>query len=66
LARKPGALEGSLGLAMSGNAAASPSCLDDLWGKISERYGSSETVRQMVDVLMLAREQSPAARADAL
>jgi hypothetical protein len=60
LVRKPGALEGSLALAQERERGAWPSCLDELWGKISERYGSSEAARQMVDVLMLAREQSPA------
>ena len=33
-----------------------PSCFDELWAKITERYGPSEAARQMVDVLMLARE----------
>ncbi len=60
LARKPGALRGSLALAQERERGAWPSCLDELWGKIAERYGASEAARQMVDVLMLARERSPA------
>ncbi len=35
-----------------------PSCFDELWEKIAERYGASEAARQMVDVLMLAREHT--------
>jgi hypothetical protein len=31
---------------------------DELWERIAERYGASEAARQMVDVLMLAREHS--------
>ncbi len=56
LARKPGALAGSLALSQERERGAWPSCFDELWGKIAERYGPSEAARQMVDVLMLARE----------
>jgi hypothetical protein len=31
---------------------------DELWERIAERYGASEAARQMVEVLMLAREHS--------
>ena len=58
LARKPGALAGSLALSQERERGAWPSVFDELWGKITERYGSSEAARQMVDVLMLAREHS--------
>jgi hypothetical protein len=37
-----------------------PGCFDELWAQITERYGASEAARQMVDVLMLAREHGPA------
>lgn len=58
LARKPGALVGSLALSQERERGAWPSCFDELWGKLAERYGPSESARQMVDVLMLAREHS--------
>ncbi len=58
LARKPGALTGSVALSQERERGAWPSCFDELWGKITERYGASEAARQMVDVLMLAREHS--------
>ena len=56
LARKPGALAGSIALSQERERGAWPKCFDELWGKIAERYGASEAARQMVDVLMLARE----------
>lgn len=56
LARKPGALAGSLALSQERERGAWPSVFDQLWGKIAERYGASEAARQMVEVLMLARE----------
>ena len=56
LRRKPGALQGSLALSQERERGAWPSSFDELWGKVTERYGSSEAARQMVDVLMLARE----------
>lgn len=58
LARKPGALAGSLALSQERERGAWPSCFDELWAKIAERYGPSEAARQMVDVLMLAREHA--------
>ena len=58
LARKPGALAGSLALSQQRERGAWPSVFDELWGKITERYGASEAARQMVDVLLLAREHS--------
>jgi len=34
-------------------------CFDELWAKLTERYGPSEAATQMVDVLLLAREHGP-------
>ena len=56
LARKPAALIGSVALGQERERGAWPDCLDELWARIAERYGASEAARQMVDVLMLARE----------
>lgn len=56
LVRKPGALAGSLALSQERERGTWPSVFDELWAKITERYGPSEAARQMVDVLMLARE----------
>ncbi len=36
-----------------------PEVLDELWGKIADRYGPSEAARHMVAVLLLAREVGP-------
>ena len=58
LARKPGALAGSLALSQERERGSWPSVFDELWGKLTERYGPSEAARQMVNVLMLAREHS--------
>jgi hypothetical protein len=58
LARKPGALAGSLALSQERERGSWPAVFDELWGKLAERYGASEAARQMVDVLMLVREQS--------
>jgi transposase len=58
IARKPGALRGSLALSQERERGCWPSVFDELWGKVTERYGASEGARQMVDVLMLAREHS--------
>ena len=58
LARKPGAFAGSLALSQERERGAWPACFDEMWSKITERYGPSEAARQMVDVLMLAREHS--------
>jgi hypothetical protein len=60
LQRKPGALRSSLPLRQERERGAWPSCFDELWAAIQERYGSSEAARQMVDVLLLCRELSPA------
>jgi transposase len=58
LARKPGSLAGSLALSQQRERGAWPSVFDELWEKIAERYGASEAARQMIDVLLLAREHS--------
>ena len=60
LARKPGALRHSLPLRCERDRGGWPSCLDELWAAIESRYGASEAARQMVDVLLLAREITPA------
>ncbi len=59
LARKPGGLERSLPLAQERERGAWPACFDELWTELRERYGASEAARQMVDVLLLAREHGP-------
>jgi len=60
LARKPGALARSLALSQERARGAWPAPFDELWAALSERYGASEAARQMVDVLLLCREHSPA------
>lgn len=60
LARKPAGLERSLPLAQERERGAWPDCFDELWQALADRYGASEAARQMVDVLMLAREHGPA------
>jgi transposase len=60
LRHRPGALAGSLALSQERERGAWPACLDELWARIGERYGPSEAARQMIDVLMLAREHGPA------
>jgi transposase len=60
LIHKPGALAGSLALHQERARGRWPGCFDELWGKLTERYGPSEAARQMVDVLLLAREHGPA------
>jgi hypothetical protein len=60
LARKPGALAGSLALHQQRERGHWPGCFDELWARISERYGPSEAARQMVDVLLLCREHGAA------
>jgi transposase len=60
LARKPGALAGSLALHQQRERGGWPGCFDELWARISERYGASEAARQMVDVLLLCREHGAA------
>jgi len=59
LARKPGGLERSLALAQQRDCGAWPQIFDELWTALAERYGRSEAARQMVNVLMLAREHGP-------
>jgi transposase len=56
---KPGALERSLPLRQQRERGAWPACMDELWSQIAARVGSSEAARQMVDVLLLAREHGP-------
>jgi len=60
LRRKPGGLQRSLPLAQERERGAWPVCLDELWAALTDRYGASEAARQMVDVLLLAREHGPA------
>jgi len=60
LRRKPGGLQRSLALAQERERGAWPDCMDELWGALAGRYDASEAARQMVDVLMLAREHGPA------
>jgi transposase len=60
LVRKPGALARSLPLAQERDRGHWPRPFDDLWGLLREKVGRSEADRQMVDVLMLARELGPA------
>jgi hypothetical protein len=57
LQRKPGALKGSLPLRQERERGRWPACFDQLWQQIEQRYGASEAARQMVDVLLLCREQ---------
>ena len=59
LERKPGGLEHSLALAQERERGAWPAAFDELWAKLTARYGRSEAARQMVDVLMLCREHGP-------
>jgi transposase len=59
LERKPGGLEHSLALAQERVRGAWPTCFDELWAALADRYGRSEAARQMVDVLMLCREHGP-------
>ena len=60
LARKPGGLPRSLALAQERERGAWPECFDELWRALADRYDASEAARQMVDVLLLAREHGPA------
>ncbi len=60
LRHKPGALKGSLPLDQERERGAWPACLDELWRGIEARYGASEAARQLVDVLLLCREQGAA------
>ena len=56
LVHKPGRSAGRWRCTSSVSAAAGRSCFDELWTALTERYGPSEAARQMVDVLLLARE----------
>lgn len=56
LTTKPGALRGSVALSQERDRGTWPDTYDLLWRMIEERYGTSEAARQMVDVLLLARE----------
>ena len=58
LVRKPGALARSLALRQERDRGDWPACFDQLWTRIIERSGRQEAARQMVDVLVLAREHS--------
>ena len=60
LRRKPGALRGSLALRQERERGHWPECFDELWQAIEARYGPSDAARQMVDVLLLCRELTPA------
>jgi transposase len=60
LVHKPGALAGSVALHQQRQRGRWPDCFDELWARLTERYGPSEAARQMVDVLLLAREHGPA------
>ena len=60
LVHKPGALAGSVALHQHRERGRWPDCFDQLWVRLTERYGPSEAARQMVDVLLLAREHGPA------
>ena len=59
LARKPGALPGSLALHQERERGAWPDSFDELWNAIAAKVGASEAARQMVDVLLLVREHGP-------
>ncbi|MCA1699936.1 MAG: IS21 family transposase [Actinobacteria bacterium] len=60
LARKPGALRGSVALRQERERGGWPKSFDELWQALEQRRGASEAARQMVDVLLLCRELSPA------
>jgi hypothetical protein len=59
LVHKPGALAGSMALRQQRQQGLWPDCFDELWAALTDRYGPSEAARQMVDVLLLAREHGP-------
>jgi hypothetical protein len=48
-----------LALAQERERGAWPAAFDELWAALAARYGRSEAARQMVDVLMLCREDGP-------
>jgi len=59
LARKPGAMAGSVALAQERQRGEWPGCFDELWRAIEERTTASEAARQMVDVVLLCEELGP-------
>jgi transposase len=59
LAHKPGGLENSVALAQERDRGAWPSCFDELWAGLTDRYGRSDAARQMVDVVLLCRDHGP-------
>jgi len=59
LARKPGALAGSVALAQERERGQWPACFDELWIEIAERTTTTEAAKQMVDVLMPCSELDP-------
>jgi transposase len=60
LQRKPGGLEHSVALSQERDRGSWPECFDRLWAGLTDRYGRSDAARQMVDVVLLCREHSPA------
>jgi hypothetical protein len=60
LARKPGGMEHSVALSQERDRGKWPGCFDELWARLTERYGRSDAARQMVDVVLLVREHGPA------
>jgi hypothetical protein len=60
LRHKPGALAGSIALHQQRQQGRWPGSFDELWTRLTERYGPSEAARQMVEVLLLCREHGPA------
>ena len=60
LVHKPGALAGSLALHQERERGPGPGASTSCGQELTERYGPSEAARQMVDVLLLAREHGPA------
>lgn len=61
LQRKPGALAGSLALAQMRAEGHWPESYDRMWSGLKSRYGNSDGTRQMVELLLLAREKGAAA-----
>lgn len=55
LQHKPGALERCRPLRQARERGEWPSCYDQLWQKLKERYGESGGTRQMLEVLLLHR-----------
>lgn len=56
VARRPGALRGSLPLAQARASGDWPKTYDTLWSALVERHGRSEGTRQMSEILLLHRE----------